>query len=81
MRMTKFLTIRKEDIVRKELIYNKLGFLVDNDVCQFSTFIGVLARRADIIPWDYQDQRTCLTAKKEEILNEACVSQYLIFFY
>ena len=73
--MSKFLNIRKEDIVRKELTYNELGFPIGADVCQYSTFIGVLARRADLLPWDCHDWRTCPLGKKQEILNEGCVSQ------
>jgi len=79
--MSKFLNIRKEDIVRKELTYNELGFPIGADVCQYSTFIGVLARRADLLPWDCHDWRTCPLGKKQEILNEGCVSQNVIYFF
>ena len=79
--MAKFLNIRKEDIVRKELTYNELGFPIDANVCQYSTFIRVLARRADLLLWNCHDWRTCPLGKKQEILNEGCVSQNVIYFF
>ena len=79
--MAKFFNIRKEDIVRKELTYNELGFPIGADVCQYSTFIRFLARRADLLPWDRHDWRTCPLGKKEEILNKGCVSQNVIYFF
>ena len=79
--MAKFLNIRKEDIVRKEFTYNELGFSIGADVCQYSTFIGVLARRVDLLPWDCHDWRTCPLAKKEDILNEGCVSENATYFF
>jgi hypothetical protein len=75
--MTKFFKDRREDIVRKEVMYNEFGEPIGDISTQLSTFIGILARRSDIVPWDCRDWRTVQKTKKEEILARGNVSKYL----
>ena len=75
--MTKFFKDRREDIVRKEVMYNEFGEPIGDISTQLSTFIGILARRSDIVPWDCRDWRTVQKTKKEEILAHGNVSKYL----
>ena len=72
--MTKNFKTRPEEIVRKKLTYNEMNKPIGDTVCLYSTFIGVLARQAHLLPCDCRDWQTVNLTKNEEILNATYVS-------
>jgi hypothetical protein len=59
-----FFKTRPGEIVWKELTYNEIDKPIGDTISLYSTFIGVLARWAHLLPSDYQDWRTSDAAKK-----------------